>query len=199
MGTGERRSAERDIIEAYVRSRLVKECKQYGSVSGLARVVGFKVAHVSNILAGRRHVSEDLARRLAAHWGIAYSELEQLARGVPSNPQQDPLPNLRATIEWCRDGYPADFLREYERVAREANEDRRRREWLDDIDVELRRWARGEGVCRAGRRPPRGDRENRMDQAVRPPHEQSTASAAGREVGGSPACEQRRRTLKRAG
>jgi hypothetical protein len=123
------------------------ECKKWGAASRLARILGYGVGHLGNIEKGRRMVGEDLARKLAAYWGMTYGELEQAALGVPSDPAEEPLPNLRATIEWCSDGYPAGFLRAYDRLAHQLTEDKRRREWLDDIDRQLRNWARGEPIC----------------------------------------------------
>lgn len=140
-------SPELQAIEAYVRKRLAKECRMRGAQTRIAELLGFKSAHLSNIIAGRRRVYESMARKLCARWGLTYSDLERIATGAPAASKEEHLPNLRATIEWCRDGYPAGFLSEYERLARLVTADRKRRAWLDDIDKQLRIWADGEVIC----------------------------------------------------
>ncbi len=146
MNTVSRPRSERTQIETYVRNRLLKECKRYGMRSRIARIIGFNPSHITNVLHDMRGAGELMTRRLAAHWGMTYGELEQAALGIPADPDRDKLPNLRLTLEWCREGYPAEFLRVYEQLARKAKQDRPRRDWLDDIDRQLRNWARGVGI-----------------------------------------------------
>jgi hypothetical protein len=87
-------------------------------------------------------VGTDFARAMGELWGMDYEALERLAfetHGIPYSvrtPVVRDLPNLSATIDWCREGkvYPARFLRQYETHAEKGGVDRSRREWLLDLE-----------------------------------------------------------------
>jgi hypothetical protein len=119
------------------------ECEQRGRAAKIAEKTGFAAAHVSLVRRGERTVGTDFARAMAELWGMDYDALERLAfetHGIPySAPTPVPrdLPNLRATIEWCREGrvYPSRFLRAFETKAELAGIDRSRREWLLELEA----------------------------------------------------------------
>jgi hypothetical protein len=130
------------IVGEYVRARLCLECQQRGRAAKIAEKTGFAAAHISLIRRGSRTVGTDFARAMAELWGLKYDALERLAfetHGIPYSapmPVVRDLPNLRATIDWCREGkvYPSRFLRRYETEAELAGDDRSRREWLLDLE-----------------------------------------------------------------
>lgn len=130
------------IVGEYVRARLKLECQQRGRAAKIAEKTGFAAAHISLIRAGDRTVGTDFARAMAELWGIDFAALEQLAfetHGIPYSapePVTRDLPNLRATVDWCREGkvYPSRFLRHYESRAEQAGVDRSRREWILDLE-----------------------------------------------------------------
>lgn len=136
------------IIGEYVRARLCLECQQRGRAAKIAEKTGFAQAHISLIRKGNRAVGTDLARAMGELWGLDYEALERLAfetHGIPySAPTPVPrdLPNLRATVDWCREGkvYPARFLRQYETQAERTGGDRSRRAWLLDLESSFATW-----------------------------------------------------------
>ena len=131
------------IVGEYVRARLRLECEQRGRAAKIAEKTGFAAAHISLVRKGGRTVGTELARAMAELWGMDYEALEKLAfetHGIPYSapaPVVRDLPNLRATIDWCREGkvYPSRFLRRYETQAELAGVDRTRREWLVNLEA----------------------------------------------------------------
>jgi len=104
-------------IKQYVLARLREELQNAprGSQARLAKRLGVSGAHLSNMLSSTpsRQPGEDFRRKVAAHWGVTYAQLEALALGEESGaPQRSPLPpNLEATSSayvW-RDELPARF------------------------------------------------------------------------------------------
>jgi len=136
------------IVGEYVRARLRLECEQRGRAAKIAEKTGFAAAHVSFVRKGQRTVGTEFARAMAELWGMDYDALERLAfetHGIPWSPPtpvRRDLPNLRATIEWCREGkvYPSRFLRDFETKAEQAGIDRPRRAWLIDLEPSFRAW-----------------------------------------------------------
>ena len=149
--------SHRDIVSDYVRKRLDEECKkEWGKATQVALAIGSTPVHVHNIRTGHRRVGEDFADRIAQYWGMtnkqlllqalaAAGEIEQVDEDAPK--PYDPLPNLTATLGWCEPDYPAEFLKEYSKlVVGRATRDLGRRQWLDDLDAQLRNWASGNGM-----------------------------------------------------
>lgn len=103
-------------IKLYVLTRLREELANAprGAQAQLAKKLGVSGAHLSNMLSPNpsRQPGEDFRRKVAAHWGASYAQLEALALGEepPASTSQPvrsrvaPLPpNLAATIssyEW---------------------------------------------------------------------------------------------------
>ncbi len=154
----ERRERAR-IVGEYVRARLRLECEQRGRAAKIAEKTGFAAAHISLIRKGGRTVGTDFARAMAELWGMNYETLERLAfetHGIPYSsriPVIRDLPNLRATIEWCREGrvYPSRFLRHYETAAELGGADRSRRAWLLDLESSYSAWEAGRNGGRKSR------------------------------------------------
>jgi hypothetical protein len=162
------------IVGEYVRARLCLECQQRGRAAKIAEKTGFAAAHISLLRKGGRAVGTEFARAMAELWGMDYQTLERLAfetHGIPyaaPAPVPRDLPNLRATIEWCREGkvYPSRFLRQFETNAEQNGTDRPRRAWLLDLESSF---AASEAVRRStpspkpsrGKRPPIRSREER--------------------------------------
>jgi hypothetical protein len=104
-------------IKLYVLTRLREELSSgpRGAQAQLAKKLGVSGAHLSNMLSPNpsRQPGEDFRRKVAAHWGMSYAQLEAQALGeeAPASTSQPtgggrlaPLPsNLLATIssyEW---------------------------------------------------------------------------------------------------
>jgi hypothetical protein len=98
-------------IKRYVLARLRDELSTAprGAQARLAKRLGVSGAHLSNMLSSTpsRQPGEDFRRKVAAHWGMTYAELEALAVGesVPpsrrsrTDPTLGPLPpNLALTL-----------------------------------------------------------------------------------------------------
>lgn len=103
-------------IKHYVLARLREELRlaPRGAQARLAKRLGVSGAHLSNMLSTTptRQPGEDFRRKVAAHWGVSYAQLEALALGedmpssMPSPPPASGIgeslpPNLaRATAEY---------------------------------------------------------------------------------------------------
>jgi hypothetical protein len=103
-------------IKLYVLTRLREEIAHgpRGAQAQLAKRLGVSGAHLSNMLSPNpsRQPGEDFRRKVAAHWGATYAQLEALALGEdsptsaskPVHGSPKPLPpNLAMTIasyEW---------------------------------------------------------------------------------------------------
>lgn len=101
-------------IKQYVLARLRDELATAprGSQAQLAKKLGVSGAHLSNMLSTSpsRQPGEDFRRKVAAHWGISYAELEALALGedAPASTSQPvhhkdappPAAFVTATLEY---------------------------------------------------------------------------------------------------
>ena len=72
-------------IKEYVLTRLREElaCAPRGAQAQLAKSLGVSGAHLSNMLSPHptRQPGEDFRRKVAAHWGVTYAQLESIALG----------------------------------------------------------------------------------------------------------------------
>ena len=72
-------------IKEYVLARLSEElaCAPRGAQAQLAKKLGVSGAHLSNMLSRNptRQPGEDFRRKVAAHWGVSYGQLESIALG----------------------------------------------------------------------------------------------------------------------
>gem|GEM_PF-1463048 len=72
-------------IKEYVLARLREElaCAPRGAQAQLAKKLGVSGAHLSNMLSPSptRQPGEDFRRKVAAHWGVTYAQLESIALG----------------------------------------------------------------------------------------------------------------------
>jgi hypothetical protein len=130
---------------------------------------------------------------MAELWGLNYEALERLAfenHGIPYSappPVVRDLPNLRATIDWCKEGkvYPARFLRRYETQAELAGIDRPRREWLVDLESSFAKQGverRDRGPSKPSGRKIRGIRSREEPSGV---HAKAGVAGPGREDAGA--------------
>jgi transcriptional regulator with XRE-family HTH domain len=98
-------------IKEYVLARLRDElaCAPRGAQAQLAKKLGVSGAHLSNMLSCNpsRQPGEDFRRKVAAHWGVSYGQLEAIALGEEtplssSKPvfwrAEDAPPNLTAAL-----------------------------------------------------------------------------------------------------
>jgi transcriptional regulator with XRE-family HTH domain len=98
-------------IKEYVLARLRDElaCAPRGAQAQLAKKLGVSGAHLSNMLSHNptRQPGEDFRRKVAAHWGVSYGQLESIALGEEaprstSKPvawrAEDAPPNLTAVL-----------------------------------------------------------------------------------------------------
>jgi hypothetical protein len=135
-------------IKLYVLTRLREELASAprGAQAQLAKKLGVSGAHLSNMLSPNpsRQPGEDFRRKVAAHWGMSYAQLEALALGEeppastskPTGGRLAALPtNLSATIssyEWMPE-LPDDLrllVREQARLHHEfGHPDYPRDEW----------------------------------------------------------------------
>ena len=98
-------------IKEYVLARLRDElaCAPRGAQAQLAKKLGVSGAHLSNMLSRNptRQPGEDFRRKVAAHWGVSYGQLESIALGeeAPSSTSkplswraEDAPPNLTVAV-----------------------------------------------------------------------------------------------------
>ena len=99
-------------IKEYVLARLRDElaCAPRGAQAELAKTLGVSGAHLSNMLSKSptRQPGEDFRRKVAAHWGFTYGQLETIALGEEASPDsrakplswraEDDSPNLAAVL-----------------------------------------------------------------------------------------------------
>jgi len=98
-------------IKQYVLARLREELGNAprGAQARLAKRLGVSGAHLSNMLSSTpsRQPGEEFRRKVAAHWGVTYAQLEALALGEeppassskPVNGRNDGMPpNLAAAV-----------------------------------------------------------------------------------------------------
>lgn len=143
-------------IKQYVLVRLREELAlaPRGAQARLAKRLGVSGAHLSNMLSTTptRQPGEDFRRKVAAHWGVTYAQLEALALGeempssVPQPSNGHTPPNLaRAAAEY---NWLHELPHEMRNVVREqarmhfafSNEDLSRAEWqrvLTGLEREL--------------------------------------------------------------
>jgi len=97
-------------IKQYVLARLREELASAprGAQAQLAKRLGVSGAHLSNMLSPNptRQPGEDFRRKVAAHWGISYAQLEALALG------EEP-PAIRRDVDGAPPVNLAATLREY--------------------------------------------------------------------------------------
>lgn len=86
-------------IKEYVLARLREELSSAprGAQAQLAKKLGVSGAHLSNMLSPNptRQPGEDFRRKVSAHWGISYAQLEALALGEDA-PASSAKPIARA-------------------------------------------------------------------------------------------------------
>lgn len=108
-------------IKEYVLARLRGELSAAprGAQARLAKRLGVSGAHLSNMLSPTptRQPGEDFRRKVAAHWGVTYAQLEALATGedyAPSSSESvTPPPHFASAINdhaWAPE-LPADVRR----------------------------------------------------------------------------------------
>lgn len=112
-------------IKQYVMARLREELGHAprGAQARLAKQLGVSGAHLSNMLSSSpsRQPGEEFRRKVAAHWGMTYAQLEALALG------EEPPPSSTQSVRERTDGMPPnliDTVTEYE--------------WLHELPHELR-------------------------------------------------------------
>src|SRR3954469_6135966 len=83
-------------IKEYVLARLREElaCAPRGAQAQLAKKLGVSGAHLSNMLSHNptRQPGEDFRRKVAAHWGVSYGQLEAIVLGDESSPASSSKP-----------------------------------------------------------------------------------------------------------
>lgn len=113
MAQGEHPRVQR--IKEYVLARLRAElaCAPRGAQAQLAKKLGVSGAHLSNMLSRNptRQPGEDFRRKVAAHWGVNYGQLEEIALGEEPSPASASKP-----VTWRAEEAPPNLiaaLREY--------------------------------------------------------------------------------------
>ncbi len=95
-------------IKEYVLARLREElaCAPRGAQAQLAKKLGVSGAHLSNMLSSNptRQPGEDFRRKVAAHWGVTYAQLEAIALGDDDAPSSASKP-----ISWRSEELPANL------------------------------------------------------------------------------------------
>jgi hypothetical protein len=163
-------------IKLYVLARLREELANAprGAQAQLAKKLGVSGAHLSNMLSPNpsRQPGEDFRRKVSAHWGMSYAQLEAQALGEeppastskPVGGRLAPLPpNLSTTVasyEWMPE-LPEDLrllVREQARLHFDfGHVDHPRDEW-QRIVTGLEREALALVARRRDRRPKKGRR-----------------------------------------
>lgn len=105
MSSDEHQRVQR--IKEYVLARLRDElaCAPRGAQAQLAKKLGVSGAHLSNMLSANptRQPGEDFRRKVAAHWGVSYAQLEAIALG-------DEAPeSAKKPVTWRSEELPANL------------------------------------------------------------------------------------------
>ncbi len=94
-------------IKQYVLARLREELGNAprGAQAKLAKQLGVSGAHLSNMLSSTpsRQPGEDFRRKVAAHWGVTYAQLEALALG------EEPPASTSKPVAGTNDGMPPNL------------------------------------------------------------------------------------------
>ena len=94
-------------IKQYVLARLREELGNAprGAQARLAKRLGVSGAHLSNMLSSTpsRQPGEDFRRKVAAHWGVTYAQLEALALG------EEPPPSASQPVDGRREEMPPNL------------------------------------------------------------------------------------------
>ncbi len=94
-------------IKQYVLARLREELGNAprGAQARLAKQLGVSGAHLSNMLSSTpsRQPGEDFRRKVAAHWGVTYAQLEALALG------EEPPPSASHPVGGRNEGTPPNL------------------------------------------------------------------------------------------
>lgn len=94
-------------IKQYVLARLREELGNAprGAQARLAKRLGVSGAHLSNMLSSTpsRQPGEDFRRKVAAHWGVTYAQLEALALG------EEPPASTSQPVSGRNDGMPSNL------------------------------------------------------------------------------------------
>ena len=108
-------------LKQYVLARLREELGSAprGAQAGLAKKLGVSGAHLSNMLSPHptRQPGEDFRRKVAAHWGMSYAQLEANALG------EEPPPSSRLAVS--------------ERIPPSLAEAIAGYDWLEELPCEL--------------------------------------------------------------
>ena len=95
-------------IKEYVLARLRDElaCAPRGAQAQLAKRLGVSGAHLSNMLSHKptRQPGEDFRRKVAAHWGVSYGQLESIALG-----EEAPTSSLKP-VTWRTEDAPPNLV-----------------------------------------------------------------------------------------
>ncbi|MBX3185472.1 MAG: hypothetical protein KF819_00600 [Labilithrix sp.] len=94
-------------IKEYVLARLREELAHAprGAQAALAKKLGVSGAHLSNMLSTNptRQPGEDFRRKVAAHWGVSYGQLEAIAFG------DEPPASGSKPVAWRSENIPANL------------------------------------------------------------------------------------------
>lgn len=138
-----------EAVAEYIRERLSKELAVPGTLAQIRRITGFTRLRLLAIVDGTSDCGPDLAQPLAEYWGMTGQRLHQIACEAKKRREKrkkleenELLPNLIQTAEWCRGVYPDPFLDAYVAEAREQLNavDRPKLEWLADLQFHCYRW-----------------------------------------------------------
>jgi hypothetical protein len=95
-------------IKEYVLARLRDElgCAPRGAQAQLAKKLGVSGAPLSNMLSHSptRQPGEDFRRKVAAHWGVSYGQLESIALGEEASPASTSKP-----VSWRAEDAPPNL------------------------------------------------------------------------------------------
>jgi hypothetical protein len=96
-------------IKEYVLARLREElaCAPRGGQAQLAKELGVSGAHLSNMLSRNptRQPGEDFRRKVAAHWGVSYGQLESIALGEEGSSP----PSAAKPVSWRDEDAPPNL------------------------------------------------------------------------------------------
>jgi transcriptional regulator with XRE-family HTH domain len=129
-------------IKQYVLARLREELADAprGAQARLAKRLGVSGAHLSNMLSSTpsREPGEDFRRKVAAHWGVTYAQLEALALGEELTVAPIPFPpSLDAVL------HSYVWMEELPEVLRDVVREQARLHWaLGRADFAEEEWQR---------------------------------------------------------
>lgn len=112
------------------------------TLEALAYGLGLKLEELTGYLRGQITLADAVASSVIKPVPEEVARLRgaEERRESRKRPTEQHLPNLQATLEWCKDQFPLEFLVEVARVLGRRKEDLDKARWYEHIKVRYYDW-----------------------------------------------------------